>query len=149
VDSVLFMNYEVSTDKDDKKRAFGDGSAVLLTQRMPSFDAKNRFGLPAVIALPRCEDVSLAPAAMWGAYQKALLAAQARPATDTDSLTQELGALAAQVADPAMRDKVNAAIGKALGNPAELVKIKNRLLALVSKGKEKGAASAPITEGGK
>jgi len=137
VDSVLFMNYEVATTSDDKKRAFGDGSAVLHTQRMPSFDAKNRFGLPATISLPRCSDVKLAPTAMWGAYQAALTKAMATPVTDTTELEAEVMALVGQVTDPSLREKAQAAADKAKGSVAELAKVRAKLLPLVSKGKEK------------
>lgn len=142
VDSVLFMNYEVFTASGDKKRAFGDGSAVLHTQRMPSFDAKNRFGLPAQIALPRCTDVKLAPAAMWGAYQTALAKAMATPSTDTTELEAEVARLLEQVTDAKLRSAAAPQVAKAKGNAAELNRLKSKLTPLVSKGKEK--ASVPV-----
>lgn len=53
VDNVLFANYEtlVKEDKNKKTKAFGDGTRKLFTERRPSFDAKNRDGLPFELAL--------------------------------------------------------------------------------------------------
>ena len=53
VDCVFFADYEVFLKKEGAKsakaKALGDGSRILYTERKPSFDAKNRFGLPAEI----------------------------------------------------------------------------------------------------
>jgi hypothetical protein len=50
VDCVLFVNFETivrKENKNDKKgKAFGDDVRKMYTQRRPSFDAKNRYGLP-------------------------------------------------------------------------------------------------------
>ena len=52
VDCLLFANYEVVTKKDGSKvRAFGFGERKLYTEHRPSFDAKNRLGLPSEIEL--------------------------------------------------------------------------------------------------
>lgn len=46
-DAVLFANYKtvVVTDKENRKKAVG-GERVLYTQHRPTWDAKNRWGLP-------------------------------------------------------------------------------------------------------
>jgi hypothetical protein len=46
VDSILFANFEVYTNADDPRRAFGDGTRVIFTERRPALDAGNRLGLP-------------------------------------------------------------------------------------------------------
>jgi len=54
VDSVLFATFETFVKKDgnmSKAKAFGEGKRVLFTERRPSFDAKNRFGLPFELPL--------------------------------------------------------------------------------------------------
>jgi len=54
VDAVLFATYETfvtTPEKGKKAKAFGDGKRVLYTERRPSFDAKNRDGLPFEIPL--------------------------------------------------------------------------------------------------
>lgn len=117
VDTVVFATYEVSVSPDDKRRGYGDGTRVLYTERRPGFDAKNRFGLPFELPMS------------WEAYAKA--AAQDKPAGADD-----LSGLVAQITDAALRAKAEAAVKKATGNPAELAKVKARLLAVVSKGKE-------------
>lgn len=58
-DAVLFANYRVSTTKSDvgfgqkKVRAVGSGDRVLYTAERPAFNAKNRYGLPDSISLPK------------------------------------------------------------------------------------------------
>lgn len=54
VDVVLFATYETFVKKDGaaaKAKAFGDGKRVVFTERRPSFDAKNRMGLPFELPL--------------------------------------------------------------------------------------------------
>lgn len=55
VEAVLFANFEVITKKenkhDKKAKAYGDDTRILYTQRRPSFDAKNRYGLPFELPL--------------------------------------------------------------------------------------------------
>lgn len=55
VDCVLFANFEVVTKKenknDKKAKAYGEDRRIMYTQRRPSFDAKNRYGLPFELPL--------------------------------------------------------------------------------------------------
>jgi hypothetical protein len=63
VKAVLFATYETFVKKDkgqSKARAFGDGKRVIFTERRPSFDAKNRLGLPFEIALSWSDYVTAA-----------------------------------------------------------------------------------------
>ena len=56
-DCILFANYRVSTTQVDtgfnntKTRAIGSGDRLLFTEERPAFIAKNRFAMPAEIAL--------------------------------------------------------------------------------------------------
>lgn len=52
-DCVLFANFEVLTQRDDKKRVRGvDSDArVIHTHRRAAYDAKNRYGLPETLPL--------------------------------------------------------------------------------------------------
>lgn len=50
VDAILFANFKVYAG-EDKRRAFGDGTRVIYTERRPAFDAGNRFGLPPELPL--------------------------------------------------------------------------------------------------
>lgn len=53
VDSVLFATFKTYTKgkEGQKHKAFGDGTRVMYTERRPSHDAKNRFGLPFELPL--------------------------------------------------------------------------------------------------
>lgn len=46
VDVIGFANFEVYPNAEDPRRAYGDGTRVLYTERRPAFDAGNRLGLP-------------------------------------------------------------------------------------------------------
>ena len=48
VDALLFARFRtfVKTSEDEKARASGDGTRVIYTAAQPSFQAKNRYGLP-------------------------------------------------------------------------------------------------------
>ena len=131
VDMVLFTTYEVNTATDDKRRGFGDGSRIIYTERRPAFDAKNRLGLPFAIPFKKGEGWSALSAAM----AKAKGAAEIAGVTEIIS-PDTLAALVAQVKDKALVPKVGAAIKAARTNQQELAKIRNRLLALISGGKE-------------
>jgi hypothetical protein len=134
VDTVGFLNFETLTTTDDKRRAFDGGSRLLHVQRTPAFDAKNRLGLPAAVRIP---DDPLNTGLAWKALEEAIAKAAATPSTDTTELEAEVASLAAQVSDPGLREKAQAAAVKAKGSVAELAKVKAKLLPLVSKGKER------------
>lgn len=54
VDCVLFANFDITVTKekgDRKGRGVGVGERVMYTEQRPSFDAKNRFGLPLEMPL--------------------------------------------------------------------------------------------------
>ena len=52
VDAVLFATYETFADEDgNKTKALGGERRILLTERRPGWDAKNRFGMPLKMEL--------------------------------------------------------------------------------------------------
>jgi hypothetical protein len=54
VDAVLFCTFRtfIKRDKDtDKVKTFGMGDRIMLTEKRPAYDAKNRYGLPHEIQL--------------------------------------------------------------------------------------------------
>lgn len=63
-DAVLFANYKttVMTDEKNKKKAVG-GERVLYTQHRPTWDAKNRWGLPAEVPFDFSSIAAFIPAA--------------------------------------------------------------------------------------
>lgn len=85
-DAVLFMNYKVHTSQKDvgfkKKhvRGIGDGTRVLYTEERPAFAAKNRYGLPAEIPLPKRDG-------MWQAFEAAMAGEIAEPAAEPSVAT--------------------------------------------------------------
>lgn len=71
-DCVLFANHETLVDTDEKTKrgkAVSTGKRFLYTSRRPTYDAKNRFGLPAKIGLS------------WDALQSGIDAARSDPAS--------------------------------------------------------------------
>lgn len=129
VDFVGFLNYETVTSSDDKRRGFGDGSRLLHVSRSPALDAKNRYGLTAPIRLP--DDPGNTGKA-WAHFSATLGGASASPA----AIEAEVEALISQVNDVNVREKAKTKFDTVKGNQAELGKLKNSLLAYVSRGKE-------------
>jgi len=127
VDAVLFANFEVAVNSDDKKRGFGDGTRVLFTERRPGFDAKNRWGLPFQMKLD------------WAAYAKAVAERQAEAAAagvDEVVSPASLKELAKQVTDAKLRETVVKTIDEAGDDQPKLAKVKARLLTLLNQGKK-------------
>lgn len=54
VDALIFMNYETFV-KEGERRAYGDALRIAYTEERPSFQAKNRYGLPYRIAMRKGE----------------------------------------------------------------------------------------------
>lgn len=115
VDLVGFANEEVFTkvSKDGKKsKAFGDGKRILYTQRRPSFDAKNRLGLPFELPLSYTE------------LQKVLRESQA---DKLSVLRADIDELRGLVSNPETRKIVDESIIKAGENTSKLEAILKRL----------------------
>lgn len=73
-DAVLFVNPKVTAVKagetrsgDERKRAAGDGSAVIYTTFRPAWQAKNRYSMPKEVPLVLGD-----PAATWAPIQAAI-----------------------------------------------------------------------------
>ncbi|HEX4462932.1 MAG TPA: ATP-binding protein, partial [Polyangia bacterium] len=114
-DAVLFANYEVLTSKEnDKAKAKGvtTDNRIVHTRRTAAFDAKNRFGLPESLALN---------------YAAFVEASKANDIGDAEALVARINGILEQLADQELTDKVNAAVGAASGNAADLNKIMNRI----------------------
>lgn len=116
VDNVLFANYLTTTLDSDKKRGFGDGTRVLYTERRPGWDAKNRLGLPFQLPLS------------WQDFAEA--AAKGEPES-ADTLLEQIAGLKAQVKQKELYGKIDGNIKAAGKSTSHLLKIKNRLEALI------------------
>jgi hypothetical protein len=113
-DTVLFANYETFAVKDEKTkrvRGVSSGARLIYTQRMPAYDAKNRYDLPESLPLS------------WDDYWSAV---QAHRPADPKALEAEIrrkaGLLGGEVEKAAL-----AWVEKHTGNAAELARINDRL----------------------
>jgi hypothetical protein len=113
VDTVLFANFEVFTkEKEGKAKAYGDGIRIAYTERRPSFDAKNRFGLPFQIPFD------------WTSYVQAVESANPN---DPNKILEQIVGMLQMVTDDVLRQKVSEAIAAAEGNAPQLEAIRSRL----------------------
>lgn len=119
VEAVLFMNYEILKADEKKKFAQGEGIRYMYTQERPAFKAKNRYGLPFKILMPK------------GESYKTLMAAieNQTPESGVDILKQ-IGEMIPFVKNAELIPKINAAVEKAGYDPEKLTPIKQRLLEL-------------------
>lgn len=119
VEAVLFMNYEILKADEKKKFAQGEGIRYMFTQERPAFKAKNRYGLPFKILMPK------------GESYKALMAAiqNQTPESGVDILKQ-ICEMLPFVKNQELLPKINAAVEKAGYDPEKLTPIKQRLLEL-------------------
>jgi hypothetical protein len=104
VDFVLFINYEIfvktESSKAKKGKAMGEDKRIIFTTRMPSYDAKNRFGLPAELEL-----------AYPNGFENFMSCVRAPRVEKTlEQLQAEVTALVPQVKDEATRAKITAAL---------------------------------------
>jgi AAA domain len=120
VDMVLFMNFEVLKKDDKDKFAQGEGIRLMYTQERPAFKAKNRFGLPFKMVMPK------------GESYKTLLAAIAKGEPDSvETLVSEIKGLLESVKDEALIKKVTEALEVAKKDAVKLTAIKDRLIAVI------------------
>ena len=116
VDSVLFANFKILTKEEGlRTRAYGDGERVLYTESRPGFEAKNRFSLPFELPLS------------WEEY-----AAAVKQPTNLPQLVESILALANQIQDQDLKNKVYASLDINKNNSKMLLSIKNRLQQLVN-----------------
>lgn len=101
-DAVLFANYKtmVMTDEKNKKKAVG-GARVLYTQHRPTWDAKNRWGLPEEVDF---DFASIAPYIPAGGAPQADKG-QPRKAAVRKSRTTEKKPAAPKTEEPARKEE--------------------------------------------
>lgn len=125
VDAVLFANFEDTIFKANAKDKTNKGKAVdeagprkLYTVRHPTYDAKNRLGLPEELPLD---------------YQAFAEAAEAGEPDSVDAVKKDLAELSMQLEakDKASFEKMSAAIKAAENDAARLINIRNYARVLV------------------
>ncbi len=113
VDCLLFANYRVYLKKDKmKSKAFGDGERVVYTTRMPSYDAKNRYGLP--------DEMEMNAQVVMAEIDKST-------GETPENIISEINMLCEKVKDEKLLGLVKESVVKANNNPAQLVAIRARL----------------------
>lgn len=112
-DAVLFANYKVFTKgkEGQKQSAFGDGARYMYTEQRPAFDAKNRYGLPPEMKFSYSE------------YRKAR-------DRSTPEKAKEIELEILSLTPPDIKEKVEASVKAANGNPDRLAVILDRLRAI-------------------
>ena len=114
VESVMFAATEVFTKKDGQKtRAYGDGARVCFTLGRPSFDAKNRYGLPFQLPL---------------SWESFIDAVQSGDGDSVAAIKDRIGSLISQVRDESVKKKAEESTKTE--DITMLKKIENRLLVL-------------------
>jgi len=114
VDCLLFANYEVFVKKEGvKAKAFGDGERVVHTTRMPSYDAKNRYGLPDQMEMNAQVVMSLINQSC---------------GESAENIIGEINMLLDKIKDETLIGKVQDTVKKANNNSAQLVAIRGRLM---------------------
>jgi hypothetical protein len=120
VDALLFMRFETHVKADEdatKARAFGTGERVMYTEHRPSYQAKNRFGLPQQMKVD------------WNSFYEAC---GRSTVTYIEVLRKEVGELFEQLKDPAVKANVEAHVKENFDNAYELAAVKKRLMELVA-----------------
>ena len=111
-DCVLFANFEVVVKKEknaQKAKAYGDDKRLLFSVRRPSFDAKNRYGLPFELPLS------------WDAFNAAMIAGN----PDTlEAVMAEIVDLQTAMKEP-NKTNMTTAVTNAAGDVQKLIKIRN------------------------
>lgn len=125
VDSLLFINLEVATAKDDKgkMRAYGDGTRFLFTETRPAFHAKNRDNLPFQIQAP-----------LGGSWQAFIDAIEAANPDDPKLLMENIKGLLENLKDTAVKAAASGDAEKALAenNIEKLKRIYSKLQTVAS-----------------
>jgi hypothetical protein len=115
VDALLFVRFRtfVKESESSKARALSDGTRVMFTVKQPSFQAKNRYGLPP--EMPFGFDA-------WDEFIKYATTGSEKQ----DSVLAEIHGLMENIKDEALLAKVKSSLVPG----ADLNKIKNRLMEL-------------------
>lgn len=115
VDAVLFFTFRTFIKKDansDKVKTFGMGDRVMLTEKRPAYDAKNRYGLPHELPME------------WDALINAI---QKGMPNELPAIQSKLESQVSMIMDSELRKKVLETISKAGTNVPMLMKISERL----------------------
>ncbi len=116
-DAVLFANYEtfaVKASGTTKAKGVSSGARYIYTERTAGYDAKNRYALPAQMALS------------WAEFESAARAG-ASPSVLLESINAGLSLL-----DAAEKTKVTAAIGRAGNDTTKLAQLLNYIAVKLS-----------------
>jgi hypothetical protein len=125
VDALLFVRFKtfLKEEEGSKTRALGDGERVAFTEKRPSYQAKNRYGLPHEMDFKK------------GFFAEFMTAAGKGELETPENVKKDIDELLGKVADQATKDKINAHLAK-IGNVVpELVRVRNGLKTIT-----KGAA---------
>lgn len=119
VDAVLFATEEISTHKDESKkvRAYGEGRRVIYTERRPSHEAKNRYGLPFQLALD------------WNEFDKA---ARAGEPDSMEAITERIRGLLVDIRDEKIVQTVEEELKKPGNTAKRLAAFENKLKQIVA-----------------
>lgn len=121
VDFVGFANFKTFTKGKEtaaKHKAYGDGTRKIFTERRPSFDAKNRLGLPLEMEFE---------------YEEYRRYADADPLGKAGQLIENIEELLKSTSDEAFKEIVRATVARANNNATDLMLIQERLRAKIYK----------------
>ena len=119
VDALLFARFRTFVKESDdtaKARALSDGTRVVYTRKQPSFQAKNRYGMPPEIEFTEN-------------FWSVLKSYQAKPPSCVEKV-KELYEMVAKLKDTELQDKALASIEAGKSDFQKLEVIEKRLLDL-------------------
>lgn len=118
VDAVLFATFRTFIKKDsltNKVSTFGIGDRVMLTEKRPAYDAKNRYGLEHEIALD---------------WDSLVAGIQKGMPASLPAIMEKIAGQVSMITDPELKKTVLATVEKAGQDVPTLIKIYERLAAL-------------------
>lgn len=116
VDAILFANFKVYPNSEDKRRAYGDGTRVIYPERRPAYDAGNRFGITDEM-----------PLSDWDTFLAFVSPKRSEAENGLRTIIKEM---AGKVKDEAVRKKIEEAIPKKK-NLLELQQLKTKVEAAI------------------
>lgn len=126
VDDVLFLRHEVLAKQEGAKTvAIATGDRIIHTTWSKAWDAGNRSALPEELPMS------------WSSYWEAVLAGRNRLA----AVNEQIASMLAQIGNPTVTAKANAAVAEARGNVDRLTEIANKLQLRLNQTASKESAS--------
>jgi hypothetical protein len=121
VDAVLFCQFKelVRKNESEKSSAFGTGNRIILTEKRPAYDAKNRYGLP--------HEIEVDPKAKWDSFMSEVR--KGNPESIGAVMARIEGQLSCMT-DEKIKTLALESIERAAGNVEQLEKISQRLAAV-------------------